>query len=275
MDLLFIPKLIVVLLFLIMFLRQSRVVWGIGLITVTTAFLLDTVFGTFGRETVLAELGFFFYVISGSLFGGAALWLWGIMHTRVTGETEATARRPRPVTGGESAASAAALVAVEEAADSPFDRQMLYEQIRYRLSAADVMDLIFDLELNENDVVMPHQNMNHTILRLMDLAEQEGKMGALALAVERILTPIPPENLPRREKLGLDSPPTVLRHYLLAHYTQDELAQLAAALDVDWEQLGSNKKELVRGFLLYLMQRNRLDELIALLQQPESLSEVE
>ena len=73
-------KLLVVLLFLVRFLRRPSVVWGIGLLTVTTAVLLDTLLGTFDRDALLAELGFFFYVIAGALLAGAAAWvvgLWG------------------------------------------------------------------------------------------------------------------------------------------------------------------------------------------------------
>lgn len=51
-------KLLVVLFFLIMFIRRPSAVWGIGLLTVTTAALLDTLLGTFNREEMLAELGF-------------------------------------------------------------------------------------------------------------------------------------------------------------------------------------------------------------------------
>ena len=43
-------KLLVVLFFLIMFIRRPRVAWGIGLLTVTTAVLLDTLLGTFNRR---------------------------------------------------------------------------------------------------------------------------------------------------------------------------------------------------------------------------------
>ena len=71
-------KLLVVLFFLAMFIRKPNVAWGIGLLTVTTAVLLDTLLGTFDREELLGELGFFFYVISGVLLAGSAAWFWGI-----------------------------------------------------------------------------------------------------------------------------------------------------------------------------------------------------
>lgn len=66
-------KLLVVLVFLIMFIRRPTVVWGIGLLTVTTAALLDTLLGTFNREQLLGEMGFFFYVISGALLAGGVM----------------------------------------------------------------------------------------------------------------------------------------------------------------------------------------------------------
>lgn len=265
MTLLFVLKLLVVLFFLVMFVRDTRLVWGIGLLTVTAAFLLDTFLGTFGEE-MRAELGFFFYVFSGALFAGAALWLWGLLRPQLALQKSSAVpafRAPTatPVTGESTPV---------ETGDSGFDRQMLYEQIRYRLGPGDVRDLIFDVEMNENDVFIPGQSVSDTALRLLDLAEAEEKMGALALAVERILTPIPPENLPRREKLSVTSPPTVLRHYLLAHYNLAELEALATELEIDWEQLGNgNKKEMVRGLLLYLNRRNRLSELIPLLKRRE------
>ena len=51
-------KLLVVLVFLAKFLRRPSLVWGIGLLTVTTAVLLDTLLGTFDRDALLAEMGF-------------------------------------------------------------------------------------------------------------------------------------------------------------------------------------------------------------------------
>lgn len=262
MSLFFVLKAVIVLFFLIMFVRNPQPIWGIGLLTVTSAFLLDTFLGTFGRAEMQAEFGFFFYVLSGALFAGAALWLWGLLRPllRVNNNvTVATFHPPAPASpGGEGAPGDA---------DGAFDRQMLYEQIRDRLGPDDVRDLIFDLEMNENDVFIPNQSFGESAIRLIDMAQAEEKMGALALAVERILTPIPPENLPRREKLTASSPPTVLRHFLLAHYTLAELEEIATTLGIDWEQLGGgNKKEMVRGLLLYLDRRNRLPELIPLLK---------
>ena len=72
-------KIVLVALFLVMFLRTNKAIWGIGLLTVTTAILLDTLLSTFSREEILTELGFFFYIIAGALFAGAAIWFWGLV----------------------------------------------------------------------------------------------------------------------------------------------------------------------------------------------------
>ena len=66
---------------------------------------------------------------------------------------------------------------------------------------------------------------------------------------------------------------TILRQYMLAHYTLPQLAQMANTLGLDWEQLGSgSKKEKIRALLLYLMRRNRLAELIHLMHDPALIS---
>ena len=127
-------------------------------------------------------------------------------------------------------------------------------------------DLAFDLQINENDVFSPGYSATESIVRLMDVAEARGRSGDLALAVERILTPIAAEDLPRPAKLSPQSPPTVLRHYLLANMTMGELAALAGRLGIDWEQLGSGKRDVARNLLLHLQRRSRMDELIAVLQ---------
>jgi hypothetical protein len=271
MDWFLLLKLLVVLLFLIMFLRGARLVWGVGLLTVTTAVLLDTILGTFGRETLLAELGFFYYVLSGALFGGAAVWLWGLLRP-VTTTFEPLPAVGAPQNGRRREAAAARSGGAKPGSSGKtggtiFDRQMLYEQIRYRFGPDDVYDLIFDLGINENDVVGVDRDMRQVILNVMDVAEDRGESSALALAVERILTPLPPEHLPRLEKLHPETPHTALRQYLLAHYNQQDLERMAAELAVDWEQLeGMGKKARVRALLLHLYRRNRVEQLIALMQ---------
>jgi hypothetical protein len=112
------------------------------------------------------------------------------------------------------------------------------------------------------------QEMQQLIINVMELTAQRGQTGQLALAVERILTPPAPETLPRLEKISLESPPTILRHYLLAHYDLEKLQKTAVALGIDWEQLTvTSKKSRVRDLLLYLYRRNRVDELISLMHE--------
>jgi hypothetical protein len=250
-------KLLAVVAALVMFIRRPSLVWGVGLLSVTTAVFLDSFLGTFGREELLAELGFFFYIISGALFAGATVWVWGLL---------------RPVV--ETAVSTSAAQPTDDVAENKptrgpaFDQRMLYDEIRGRLGREDILDLIFDLGLNENDVMPLDQDANQLVLNVMDQAAENGQSGALALAVERILTPPPPENLPRLEKIDSDSPATILRHYLLAHYDLDQLQAIATALKIDWERLTAGSKQTkVRSLLLYLYRRNRIDELIDHLHQ--------
>ena len=279
---LLILKLLVVLLFLIQFIRRPTVAWGIGLLTVTTAALLDALLGTFNREELLAELGFFFYVISGALLAGAAAWLWGVVRPWLPGgaNVQPTAAASPTITSAivPTPAPAADIPApkmppplpadhVDDFAETGYDRQMLFEEVRRRFSPADLRDLMFDLNINELDVTTVGQSMDELIVRIMDTADRDGQASTVALAVERILTPPPPEHLPRLEKLSADSPRTVLRHYLLAHYSVEQLQQIATDLGVDWEQLeAGDKKDKTRDLLLYLYRRNRIDDLLAQLR---------
>ena len=263
MSLFLIIKLLVVASFLVMFLRKMNLVWSIGLVCVTTAVLLDTFLGVFNREQMLADLGFFFYVIAGALFSGTAVWLWGILRPITTITTMNAA-----VSGTAAQLATPAQTPQYEPNGTAYDRQMLYNEIRTRFGREDILDLIFDLSINESEVMALDQDLQRLIVKTIDWAEQHGQTAALALAVERTLTPVPPENLPRLEKITADSPPTILRQYLLAHYNLIQLQQLADSLNLDWEQLGSgSKKEKVRSLLLYLIRRNRLPELVDLLKK--------
>lgn len=273
MDLFFILKLLVVIFFLVMFLRNSRIVWGIGLLTVSTAFLLDTIWTTFGREEILADIGFFFYVLSGGLFAGAAIWLWSVLRPHVATPMPASASSPQTSTAQTPVAQALEAPQLidygrpQSGEYGAINPRELFEEIKARFSPQDVDDLIFDLQLNEIEINTPQQPFVHTVTRLVNRAQLEDKMGALALAVERILTPVPPESLPRPEKLSASSPPTVLRHYLLAHYSLNDLKRLASRLDVDYEHFDhANKSQLARNLLSYLQRRNQLDQLITQLQ---------
>ncbi|MCA9982673.1 MAG: hypothetical protein KDE59_00200 [Anaerolineales bacterium] len=267
MSLGLILKLAVVIFFFVMFLRGSRLPWGIGLLTVTTAFLLDAFWSTFGFAQVQEDLGFFFFVIGGALVAGAALWLWALLRPVVASPGGAYIPTPRFRTEDGTPSPQPRAMPARRAAGTAFDRQMMHEQIRYRFGPDDLLDLMFDLRMNESDIVAPGQPLSSAVTNIIDLAEETGIGGELTLAVERILTPPEADNLPRLEKLSVDSPPTVLRHVLLAHFSRDQLRQFATSLNIDWEELGpGDKKSLTRGLLLYLYRRNRLDELLKLIQ---------
>lgn len=268
-------KLAVVLFFLVMFLRGNRLVWGIGLLTVTTALLLDTFLDTFSREEIAEEFGFFFYFLAGLILAGAALWLWGLLRPYIAASDQSSdggsgrfsVARFRPAAETPSSPSPARPAA--STLSTAYDRPMLYEQIHLRFGPEDVLDLIFDLNMNENDLLAYGRPAHEIIDDIMDMAEVRGQEAELALAVERILTPIPKENLPRLEKLSPDSPHTVLRYVLLARYSQAEIAKVANELDVDLENISEpNKQAQVRNLLLYLYRRNRIDELVDVLQAP-------
>ncbi len=273
MFIVLILKFAIVAAFLYMFWRRPSLTWGVGLLTVTSAILLDTFLGTFNRDDMLAQFGFFFYVIAGLLIGGAAYWLFSLFQpiqalvVREGPVATGTAVTPNPATPPQPTIGTIQFSPGTDATGTAFDRQMIYEEIRDRLGREDVLDLLFDLGIQENKVMNLQQDMQQLIINLMELTEQRGQTGQLALAVERILTPPAPETLPRLEKISLESPPTILRHYLLAHYDLEKLQKTAVTLGVDWEQLTmTNKKSKVRDLLHYLYRRNRIDELIDLMQ---------
>jgi hypothetical protein len=260
-------KLLIVVIFLIAFLRRPNLVWGIGLLTVTSAVLLDTLLGTFGREEMVARIGFFFYVFSGVIFGGSALWMWGLLYPRIDAAITVTAVAP-PVPTAQPATPPMPK-AVTTNGEAAVDYGMLFQEIKKRFSREDVLDLMFDLNIDESEVVPVNQELAQLIANIIDLAAERGQATALALAVERILTPPPPDHLPRLEKLATDSPPTVLRQYLLAHYDMQQLQDAAVYLNIDWENLsGSTKPAKARELLRFLQRRNRLDELIGWLHRP-------
>lgn len=266
MSWLLILKFVAIIFFLIMFLRKPSLVWGIGLLTITSAVLLDTLLGTFNSEALLAELGFFYFIIAGMLFAGAALWLWGLLlpHIRPTLPTSTVKSMPEEIVL-QSPDSVTDRSAGDE---SSIDRQMLYQEMRQRFGHEDVLDLMFDLEINESDVLSVDQSMNQLIINIMDYADRTGQCDELALAVERILTPPPADHLPRLERISADSPPTILRQYLLAHYSLSDLQELTAGLGIDWEQLDAGaKREKTRSLLQYVQRRNRLEELVDLMHE--------
>jgi hypothetical protein len=228
--------------------------------------LLDTVFDTFDRRTLEQELGFFYFVVAGSLFSGAVIWLWGLLMPIVRTSAEAANTGTSANSMQSNTDSPTMLEGVDDE-DSGFDPTLVRQEIHERFGREDVLDLMFDLEIPENEVMAVDQTFNELIDHILRYARQHGQMGALALAVERILTPLPADHLPRIEKISASSPPTILRQYLLAHYSLEELQALSISLGIDWEQLDAGaKREKVRSLLQYLYRRNRVDELIDLMQ---------
>ena len=272
-----IVKLLAVAFFFYQFLRRSTLINGVGLLTITSAVLLDAASSIVGSEALQESLGFIFPLLQGGLFAGAAIWLWGKLRPSILAESRQgagaanTSRQnsqpPQTISVASTpqhAAAARLRAGKSQRLQTAYDRQQMYEQIRTRLGREDVLDLIFDLGLNENDLIGLGRDMNDVIFRLMDVAEKEEMSGELALSVERILVPPNPDILPRAQSLSADSPPTILRHYLLANYSLAELETLAERLDIDWEQLGmGGKKEKVRGLLLYLYRRGQIEMLIS------------
>jgi len=263
-TILLIVKAIIVLFFLLMFLRRTNWVWGIGLLTITTAVLLDTFLSTFDRAQTIADLGFFASAIDGMLVGGMAVWAWGLLRP-LTATTVTVAAAAQPHSLDPSTPIPNAPLAIP---DSEIPDYELLKKTYNNLDWQDMRDLLFDAQINENDV-MPAtgQTTSQLIINSINYAEQHGEIAQYEVALDRIINPIPPENLPRLDKINADSPPTVLRHYLLAHYTLAELEQMATTLNLDWEQLEmGSKKTKVRSLLVELGKNGRLAELISLLQ---------
>lgn len=262
-------KLLVVLFFLVAFLRRPTLVWGVGLLTVASAVLLDTFLGTFGREEMLAQFGFFYYVIVGGLIAGAAFWALGLLRpswaaTAQQQSSRADASLPRELVLPTQPANPAGT----GYAAAGYDRQMLYDEIHDHFGLQDVEDLLFDLQLNQLEVVQYGQPLNELVLRIMDAADRSGQQAELALAVERILTPLPPEHLPRAEKLSAGSP-AILRAWLVANYDLAGLHKLAGDLGIDWESIpSSSKREFARELLRYLQRREQIGHLLQQLAQP-------
>lgn len=265
--------------FLYQFWRGSKLIWGVGLLTVGFAILFNVVLGTIGRESFIERLGVWFPIMNGILFGGGAFWLWGLLSSIFnldfsTGGGVATETAPnrvsRATTGSEDGEEPQPLskraVGMRNQA-SEYDQKLIFDQIYNNLSASDVLDLIFDLEFKENEVLSPTLNMSQTISNIIDRAFEDEKTADLALAVERILTPVPADHFPRLARLSPESPPTILRRYLLTFYSLDALEELAGRLEIDWERLGiESKQQKVRNLLWYVMRRNRLGELIEVMK---------
>lgn len=276
MSLILIFKLVVVLLFLIQFLRRPSLPWGVGLLTVTSALLLDTIFGTFNAEYLRAELGFFFYVIIGFLLGGAAYWLLGFLWPTLKKTGQPPAETAVNVAGPAAASAEPQPVFGQVTADNGalYDLQLMYEDLCSRFDTEDSLDLIFDL--NIPDQVISDVNGSQALMAadIVRYAEQNNQAAQLALAVERILNPPAAETLPRLVKITPDSPRPILRYYLLAHLELDELQETAVALNINWDQLGGyNKRSKTRQLLSTVYQQDQVQQLLTYLQANQTEAE--
>lgn len=277
MSLLLIIEIIIIIFFLVMFYRQTNVVWAVGLLTATTAVLFNVIFNIFGANTGPETLGLWPQILGGLAFGGAAFWLLGMLQSQLNLGNFTPQTDSSPHLNGASATAGPADAATTPAQEqllsrravgmrndaSEYDQQLLYEQIKKNLGPEDVLDLLFDLEMAENEVIAPTNNMNQTIHNIIDTALERDQVGDLALAVERILTPVPPDHFPRLSRITVESPPTILRRYMLTFYDLETLKDIANALEIDWERLGlGSKQQKVRNLLLWIRRRNRMAELI-------------
>ena len=268
-------QIVLIIFCLVMFYRRSDFTWAVGLLTVATAVLLNVAREIFSLDAALESAGLWVQMVSGLAFGGAAIWLFGILRPYM-GDNFIPVAQPDadPVKfHWNGAASSAANPADEQLLSrravgmrnevSEYDRQLLFDQILQNLSNEDVRDLIFDLEMAENEVVAPMNTMNQTIHNVIDLAGERDQTSDLALAVERILTPVPPDHFPRLSRITVETPPTVLRRYLLTFYDLNMLQEMSESLEIDWERLGiGSKQQKVRNLLLWIRRSNRMSELI-------------
>lgn len=207
------------------------------------------------QRGLLADIGFLGYVLGGLLAAGAFLWLQDVLRPQSkSAETLSsfrygTATSNVPPVGQDSSA---------------FDRQLLFEQIRDNLGADDVLDIMFDLGLTENALMNPTQPMPQVIMSVLDQAEANNQLAQVALSVERILTPLPADHLPRRERISAETPNHLLRQFLIQTYSNQQLAELATSLNVDWQSFGSDaKKSRIRRMLLHAQRRKQMPALIA------------
>lgn len=269
MNLLFlIAKIVIVALFLFMFLRSNKVIWGIGLLTVTSAILLDTFLGTFGREEMIQQFGFFYFVFAGALFAGAAFWLWGLLRTKTLPDRAEKTTIVQPATHPVGTNRPDSLSAQVDPPQSEIDHPVLYDTIYNNFGEDDILDLEFDMGYTEDSVPVSSRAANEITNTIIDTAERNGQIEELRLAVARIQNPLPPEHLPRVEKIQTDSPQTVLRQFMIANCTLSELELITTSMGIDWDSiLGTTLNAKVRNLLLNVDRSNRKAELIDLLHR--------
>ncbi len=276
MNIFLIIQILVILFFFVMFYRRSDFTWAVGLLTVTSAVLLNVVWAIFRLGDLAESAGLWVQILGGLVFGGAAIWLVGLLRPHmgdgfIPSAGIATSQNGSSMKNGDSPSSnnpniesllSRRAVGMQNES-SEYDRQLLFDQILQNLSNEDVRDLMFDLEIAENEVVAPMRNMNQTIHNIIDLAADRDQTADLALAVERILTPVPPDHFPRLSRINTETPPTILRRYLLTFYDLKMLEEITNELEIDWERLGiGSKQQKVRNLLLWIRRSNRMGELI-------------
>jgi hypothetical protein len=270
MNLLFlIAKIAVVAFFLFMFFRSSKLVWGVGLLTVTSAILLDTFLGTFGQEEMLNQLGFFFYVIVGMLIGGAAFWFLGIMRIVSASLSNDEVSEENSAVNAQASSEEEMLPAEPAAAEpdkDPFGD--LHTFISDSLSDDEVLDLAYDMGYTHRIHQAGVQTKDEHIRQILESAAEEDRISDLELAVERIKQPLPVDHLPRIEKIRSDSPPTILRQYMIATYTSEDLEQFSKEINLEWELISDGDLSAqVRVMLSTVDEDGRKEKLITLLQE--------
>ena len=285
MDLLFlILKIVVVAIFLVMFLRSNKAYWGIGLLTVTSAILLDTFLGTLGRAEMIEQLGFFFYVLAGALFAGAAIWLWGIMQTYIVRTLPDQEEDGDLSTAGEIHVPDESPAAHQISTESPPEESVIEEEDLFTEPASeetkplesnssvfdieDIKDVAFDMDYYGS--LEPNQSIEQLTRMLADIAADDNRLEELQLAYDRLSTPLPPKHLPRVEKIQADSPRTIIRQYMIANCSMEQLETLAVALGIDWESIpGESARVKVRNLLLNVIEEDQMESLVNLLQNAQ------
>jgi len=271
MNLLFLfAKVTLVAFFLLMFLRSNKVIWGIGLLTVTSAILLDAFLNTFGREEMIQQFGFFYYVLAGALFAGATLWLWGVLRAY----TKPVIQEPesiRPTASPPACVDAQPAEGSDDRSQEKAAYSDIYVTINDNFSEDDILDLEFDMGYSEYSNLIAGREIEELTLSIIETAERDHQIEELRLAIERVQSPLAADHLPRIEKISADSPRTVLRQYMLANCTMTDIELIIDNLRIDSDSVpGDTTKARVRNLLLYVDSNDRVEELIELLQRRSS-----
>ena len=181
-----------ILFFLVMFYRRSDFIWGVGLLAISSAVLLGVTRVVFNLDGSSAMTGLWLQLISGLIISGIALWFLGVLRPWMGDGFFPVGPDSQPSQAavkldGEQLLSRRAVGMSNSA--SEYDRQLLFDQIKQNLGLEDVLDLMFDVDMAENEVIAPTNDMTQTIHNMIDLALERDQISDLALAVERILTP--------------------------------------------------------------------------------------